>query len=630
MIQSRGNVSEPGDTLLLFIKILGAIAAIILLSAVAAGLAMYFRLIPIPGPILALLEGAKPPEYSARYYPPDTLAYAWVTLAPGDGQIDDMQDIWARFNEFRDFRRLIDELQDGFQDETGIDLEREVMPWIGPDASAAFIDFNFRREELIVAATIGVRDEDAARDFLADWLDYMEDSEGADFDRDSYKDFDIWADESAYQVYGLSKDVLVFSTTESGLEEVIDGISGDLDRSLADNENFQAAREALPDRRFSSVYVDYQEGIELLEDFYPDEFGTTGIAEFGEQEPDWIAGSVGWSERAITIETVMPLGIDYPLQVANLDDPGHLVPSDTLGLIAMTFDSDVGRWRDAARHYDVGEVLSPGDIDDLNETIEALSYDVDILNLPTLDADDSLDDLLDWGLAFVEGMTDIDPEDGLFDNLAGEAILAVSDVDFARIEEDPLSNAVNAVAMLSYHDEKKADLTDTMDKVTGIIEDNLFFLLEIDTVRMGVDARATVFGVRQEFAETDYAPGYVLHDGYLTLGTTEDALETTVELQDGKGRSLASISEYARTVGQLPAQRQSLAYVNLQRIIRQFEPEDLAMTGDEFEILEKSLSAVAVSAYSPHCLEPSDDYACMIPGGTDVTRITAVLTLFPE
>ena len=129
----------------IFLKILGAIAATAVVAVIAAGLLMYFRVIPIPGTILALLAGAKPPEYSARYYPPDTLAYAWVTLLPGDGQTDDMRDIWERFNEFRDFRRLVDELQDDFEDETGIDFETDVMPWIGPEASIAFMDFNSRR-----------------------------------------------------------------------------------------------------------------------------------------------------------------------------------------------------------------------------------------------------------------------------------------------------------------------------------------------------------------------------------------------------------------------------------------------------------------------------------------------------
>ena len=88
---------------MLVIKILGAIAAVVVVAVVGVGVAMYFRLVPIPGPILALLIDAKPPEYSARYYPPDTLAYAWVTLLPGEGQITDMQDIWERFNEYPAF-----------------------------------------------------------------------------------------------------------------------------------------------------------------------------------------------------------------------------------------------------------------------------------------------------------------------------------------------------------------------------------------------------------------------------------------------------------------------------------------------------------------------------------------------
>ena len=92
---------------MLVIKILGAIAAVVVIAVVAAGALMYFRVIPIPGPILGLLVGAKSPEYSARYYPADTIAYAWVTLAPGGGQLGDMQDIFAsRFNEFREFPQV--------------------------------------------------------------------------------------------------------------------------------------------------------------------------------------------------------------------------------------------------------------------------------------------------------------------------------------------------------------------------------------------------------------------------------------------------------------------------------------------------------------------------------------------
>lgn len=612
---------------MLAIKIMGTIAAVALVAVVGAGLGMYFRLVPIPGPILTLLVGAQPPEYSARYYPPDTLAYAWVTLAPGQGQIADMQDIWERFNEFRDFRRLVDDAREDFEDETGIDIETDVEPWIGPDASMAFIDFNFRREEPIIAATIGVRDQAAARDFLDQWLNYMEDAEGADFDRDSYQGFDTWSDESAYQVYGLSEELLVFSTTESGIEEVIDAVAGDVDRSLADSEKFQAAREALPERRFASFYVDYEEGIDLLEDFYLDEFGTISAETFGKQEPKWVAGSAGWSDRAVIIETVLPLGIDHPLEFADLAEPARLLPDDTVGFAAGTFDPDVGNWRAVLGEYDLADfMLDSSSLEEINFGVAEIADG----NPPELNSGDTMADVLDLGIWLVDDLTGIDLERDLFDHLAGEAIMAVSDVDFAAIELDPLSNTVDAIAMLSYREAGETGLREIMDEVADIIEENLYFFVDVDSVSMGADADATVFNISPDLAETNYAPGYVLYEGYLTVGTTEDALETTVDLQDGKGRSLASTDEYARIVGQLPAPRQALAYVNLQRIIGQFEPEDLEMTKDEFEILETSLGAVAIGAYSPHCLDFVRDGDCELPAGERVTRFTAALTLFPE
>ena len=376
-------------------KVFGAIVAVAVTAVVAVGVLMYFRVIPIPGPILALLVGAKEPEYSARFYPPDTIAYTWITLAPGSGQLDDMQDIWVRINEFRDFRRFVDELQDDFEDETGIDFETELAPWIGPDASAAFIDYDARREEVIAAATISVRDADAARNFLDQWLDYMEDTEGADFDTDSYKNFRLWVDEGGYQVYGLSKDLLVFATTESGFREVADAILGDADRSLADTEKFQAARAALPQRRFASAFLDYQEALNLAEDLAIDEFGFTGVGQFDKQEPEWIAASAAWHDRAIAIETVMPIGIEQPLAFTNLSDPSDRLQYDTLAFVAQTFDPDVDHWRQAMSDYRITDFLTSEMVREINQGIDELNHDVDILNLPDLDENSTLADVLD-------------------------------------------------------------------------------------------------------------------------------------------------------------------------------------------------------------------------------------------
>ena len=611
-------------------KILGAIVALAVTAVVAVGVLMYFRVVPIPGPIVAFLVGAKEPEYSARFYPPDTIAYAWVTLAPGSGQLNDMQDIWARINEFRDFRRFVDELQDQFEDETGIDFETELAPWIGPDASSAFIDYDARRNEVIAAATISVRDADAARNFLDQWLEYMEDTEGANFDSDSYKDFRLWVDEGEYQVYGLSKDLLVFATTESGFREVADAILGDTNRSLADTEKFQAARAALPQRRFASAFLDYQEALNLAEDLEIDEFGFMGVGQFDEQEPEWIAASAAWHDRAIAIETVMPIGIEQPLAFTNLSDPSDRLQYDTLAFVAQTFDPNVDHWRQAMSDYRITDFLTSEMVREINQGIDELNYDVDVLNLPDLNENSTLADVLDLAFDFIDGLIGIHLEEDLLDYLSGEMVLALADFSFTAVEEDPLNTPVEVLAMLSYRDANREQLADTMDDVADLIEENLFLFVDIDSVDVGADDDATIFAIRSELAQTAYAPGYVIHGGYITIGSTNDALETAVALQSGGGNNLASYDEYQRAIENLPTERQFLGFVNLRRIVRQLEPADLDMTSEEFQILEAGLGVMAMSSYSPHCLDASAGYSCTIPGGTDVTRITAVLTLFPE
>ena len=81
--------------------------AALVVVIVALGLAMYFRLLPIPGPLLSLLIGAREPEHSARFYPDDTIGYVWLTLVPGGGQLNDMREIWERLDEMREFRSLL-------------------------------------------------------------------------------------------------------------------------------------------------------------------------------------------------------------------------------------------------------------------------------------------------------------------------------------------------------------------------------------------------------------------------------------------------------------------------------------------------------------------------------------------
>ena len=114
------------------------------------------------------------------------------------------------------------------------------------------------------------------------------------------------------------------------------------------------------------------------------------------------------------------------------------------------------------------------------------------------------------------------------------------------------------------------------------------------------------------------------------MGSTDGALGGVVERQNGDADALSSDEEYLRAVGLLPEQRQFLGYVDVHSIVRQLEAEDIGLSRAQRRVLEKSIGVVAMSSYSPHCLDYSEGYQCELPAGAEVARYTVVITLFPE
>ena len=599
------------------LKILGAIIAVVIVAAIAVGLGMYFRLIPIPGPILALLVDAKEPEYSARYYPSDTIAYGWITLVPGEGQVGEMEAIWERFNEYPGFRDLVDELKIDFLTETGIDFEEEVMPWIGPEISAGLIDFDLDQELPSAAITIQVRDEDAARNFLEKWREYIEEETGARFDTGSHRGNTTWVDDSEHQAYALTNDWLVYATNESVLHSVLDRMNGDSDDSLADEDKFQAARAALPERRFHSGYVDYQQALDLLGDaaggFGPVVPGAIGPATFAESAPEWVAMSGSWVERGVVVEMVSPTVTDFGLEVTELRDPALLLPDDTLGFMAAGFDPNVDNWRKALAEYDLRDVLpDPYLLDEINNNLAGMTPD----GAPPFDNDATLADALDLGFDLAEQFTGIDLETDFFGHLAGEMIVAVNEFDFEAVSDDPTANAVDATLMLSYLEEGEDGLADTMDEVTGLLE--MHVGLTANRTDVGAEREAIIFdpGVLGMMmgGEIAYQPGYVLHDQYLTIGTTVKALSSIVARQKVPSANLASDAEYQRAASHLMADRQFLGYVNVNSIVNQLDADDLGIEAERVRVMQEGIGVVAFGSTL----------------GTEHSRTVAVLTLLPE
>ncbi len=253
----------------------------------------------------------KHPEHSARYYPTDTLAYTWLTLYPSNGQRRESEEIWGRLDERRAFRNLIEDFEDFVEDETAFDIEDDILTWIGAEFSAAVLDFDLDDGDVDAAMTIDVRDSEAAADFLSDWRDFMEDMNGADYDRDSINDYDVWLDENSDLTHALTPDLMIFATNERTLEDVLDRVAGNNSRTLASNEQFIEARAALPERRFTSAYVDYRGLTDALDSGIGGGLlDLNALEDFCNQAlagaPDWVAASGAWVDRGLVVDFVSP------------------------------------------------------------------------------------------------------------------------------------------------------------------------------------------------------------------------------------------------------------------------------------------------------------------------------------
>ena len=594
---------------MLIIKILGAIAAAVIVGVIAVGLGMYFQVIPIPGPILSLLTGSNPPEYSARYYPPSAVAYGWVTLAPGQGQLGDMREIWRQFNEFPAFRDLVDEVQDDFRDDTRIDFEEDVMPWVGPEFSAGLLDVNLDSGDFVGAAMIGVRNRKAAAEFLEKWLEHLEASEGARFDSGAYRNFDVWENEHGDEVYALTDDWIVVATSAGVVELLLDRIAGESDDSLATDANFRAARAALPERRFASSYLNYREATHLWGQLAGEDFDLASLSPWLDQAPSWLAMSAAWVERGVVTEVVSPTAPILGLQAGDLGNPAQLLPQDTLAFIAATFDPDLDNWRAALGELKVATWLpDPQAIDELNSGLELITP----VNPPQLNSQSTLADALDLGLGLVESLTGIELESDLFDYLGGELILALGNVNFVAVESDPASNPVEAALMLSYREDGATGLARTLRDVQGLLEG--FVGLTATPTDVGAADVAYWFPLEPLVGETGYTPGYVLHDGYLTLASTRETLSKIVKRQNGSGMPLSKDPEYRRAAAHLPVPQQLLAYVDVNGLIQQIGPEDADLDVDEYRILVDGIGVATFGSSS----------------GEAHSRSVAVLTLFPE
>ena len=523
-------------------------------------------------------------EASAAYYPDDAVAYAWMSLEPADGQLEYMTDMVEWILEFEEVRELADRVDAMLVGATGSDFE-SLGAWIGAELSAAVFDLGEGRPGL--AVTVEVADRDAAGEFLARWIERREADGSGSFERFAVSEGVIWQVDGAggwmeEEVYALSADLMVFATDRGLIRDVLDHASGEEGRTLAASPTFLEARSAAPDQRFASAYLDYGRMREMMGDGVGE-----GMCSGTFRAPGWMMASAGWVEGGLIFELVMPDVTSWWTETSG-EASTAVVPVGALGFVSVGFDPDIDRWRDVLDACEMGVLLPDGGIPGLSQLGDGIG----------LDDDATLADALDLALGVIEMGVGLDPEQDLFDHLGGELVLVVhpSEREEAFVE---------GVAALSYRPLSGARLTGTLDDlVAGIPMD-----LAWEEVDVGAATPARIVSVGDQFSL-----GYMVHGGFLTLGTSTEALEATVEVQAGRRDRIAGTDEFRRTAGRIPYDPRLLAYVDLERVMDELDAGAMGVGKELPEVLVEGLGALALGV------------------GTDgdYSRATLVLSLLPS
>lgn len=599
------------------IRIFAVAGSLVILATMAIAVVIYFRVIPVPMSLLGVFVRSREPEFSARYYPPDTVVYAWATLLPRGRQSGHMQDTWERLNEYPGFVRTLDDWKSGFTEETGISFDENIAPWIGPELSAGLMDAEAGAGMPSAAMLIGVRDADEAESFVELWTAYAAAEWNTAFTIGDFMGNTTWISSDAGQAYSLMDGWLVFATDKDTLHEMIVRVEGGGEGSLAETVNFQQAQFALAEDRFGSVYVRPEAAEDLVAqlngELLPPVPGYFSPMIGWPKNPEWAGLAATWVDRGLLVNWVSPPVSTTGLAAFETGTPARLLPEDTLAFVAASFDPNLDKWRTVLGS---GFVPDEPPVGEPRERFPGLGP-VGIGNEDSPpEQDQSFAGVLDRGLKAIQAETGIDPESEFLDHLEGTVILAVRDLDLEAVRNEPAANPIDAAVMLSYKKESREQLDATMNELANLVRSQTG--LDTSEVNVGGEGPALVFDLSALEpligGPTEYRPGYVLHDQYLTLATTESALITAVGLQKGQGSSLTANAEYQRAVQHIPAAHQVAGYVAVHKIVSQLGETELPLRADQVDVLRGAVGSVAFGSHVD----------------ADYRRGVAVITLFPE
>ncbi len=467
-------------------------------------------------------------EETAKYVPEDTLAYFSVNLLPGVDQLKKLRQMIERYEESPGFQEKLDEWLDEVEEESGINVIEEVIPWLGPELSIALVRLNGLEDVPEAVAFVGTRDAPATEGILRRSLEQQSEEEGLEFEERSYKGFPVFfdLDEEAGHV-AITESYLVFATSGELLRATIDQMEAPAG-SLAESGRFKEAQADVPEERFSFLYVDV-EGLLDQAKASGDPEVAEGLETYRGLLPGTVAASAAYIDRGMRVDVTYPTpeGMEVTETSAGLGSAAML-PADTFALFSVSGIGDaIKRLTGGAAGIVAG---SEGPGHSTEELFEA-----------------------------IERETGIDLQEDLFDWMTGEVAVALLASSFVTEpgEDIPL---IHVVGLLQFN--VLADAQAGVETIVGLIEAEG---IELEARDVGGKAARVLNLSGTEAA--GYTPGYLFVGEYVVVGSTEQALESVVQTGAGSEASLAQEAEFRRLMELTPGESDSLIYVNVRGLM---------------------------------------------------------------
>jgi hypothetical protein len=443
------------------------------------------------------------------------------------------------YRDIPEFDDQWDEMLDSFEDQTGMNFDEDIKPWLGGEVAVGLTDL-----ESAIGGSYGTqpgvvivltsRNNKAADEFLVKFRDYMEEENDYNFSEEEYDRVTYYYAEPESEwdrppVFGRINNYVVITTDQDMMEDTIDAVHGKRD-SLAEDKEYSRVLQALP--RGAVAYA-----------VYPD-FGDTmrqGVESSYTELP---------AEAADQIEAIQGMGMAVSLDKEGVKvdivvtfDPKKLsdealklmqsrrgderileyVPADALGFFS---GYDLGTtWRNAYATLEQDEDFAQ-QLEDLGDQL-GMTIDGELLSWTTGG----------FALAIVEAQGDIP--------IGGYGVLSVSDQE----EADKVVN----------------DLADALAEQSNV---------EFDTEDFN-DVELQV--VRDPYTD-ELVAGYGFFDKVLLVAYGEDAMNLATD----RGEAVTKNKNFQRVRAHLP-QSNGYLYINVESAL-QFALDQMdGYTRDSFE-----------------------------------------------